>query len=177
VEAIIINFHDIHERKLAEEELNKSQALLKEAQRIGRIGYMEWKGNDTPLICSDEIYNILDLPHGAIITRRLITEMMRPGEVERVRKLDMSAIQQRANMDYEYCILRNDGSERWIHQLGNVTYAENGAPVRMMAIIQDVTERRQAEENQRVERCCQPRRRPGKDHRNPQSGNAPHPPL
>jgi PAS domain S-box-containing protein len=149
VEAIIINFHDIHERKLAEEELNKSQALLKEAQRIGRIGYMEWKGNDTPLICSDEIYNILDLPHGAIITRRLITEMMRPGEVERVRKLDMSAIQQRANMDYEYCILRNDGSERWIHQLGNVTYAENGAPVRMMAIIQDVTERRQAEENLR----------------------------
>jgi len=152
VEAIIINFRDIHERKLADEELNKSQSLLKEAQRIGRIGHLEWNGKGASLICSDEIYHIFGLPRDAVLTQNVIGEMMKPEERARVQELDRSAISQKASMDYEYCIQRRDGAERWIHQVGNITYGENGAPTRMMAIVQDVTERKLAENTLRESR-------------------------
>jgi PAS domain S-box-containing protein len=146
VEGIVINFRDIHARKLAEEALKKSQALLTEAQRIGRIGHIEWNDGEQSLIFSDEVFAILGVPHGTAITQQTIAGMMAPEERARIQELDMQAIQQRSDMNYEYVVRLRDGSERWIHQLGRMTYDDNGVPIRMMAIIQDVTERKQAEE-------------------------------
>jgi PAS domain S-box-containing protein len=150
VESIIINFRDIHERKLAEESLNKSQALLKEAQRIGRMGHLEWNAQDQVLICSDEVYDIFELPKGTWLSQEIIGSMMFPEELERIKKLDLQAIEQRRDMNYEYRIRVKDGGERWIHYMGKITYGENGMPIRMMAIVQDVTERKRVEEALRV---------------------------
>ncbi|MBP1468500.1 PAS domain S-box protein [Candidatus Chloroploca sp. M-50] len=146
VEAIIINFRDIHERKAAEEGLTKSQALLTEAQRIGRIGHMEWNGRDQTLICSDELYDIFELPRGTGITQDTVAQMMLPGEQERVERLDMLAMQQQTDIEYEFGIRTSDGSIRWLHQMGKMTYDEHGMPLRMMAIIQDITERKKTEQ-------------------------------
>ncbi len=151
VEAIIINFRDIHERKLAEEALQKSQSLLTEAQRIGRIGHMEWNAQDAGLTCSDELYEILGVPHDTLITQRTFVDMMLPGEVERILQLDERAFELRTDTDYEYCLVRQDGSERWLHQIGKMTYTEAGVPTRMLAIIQDVSARKLTEDALKTE--------------------------
>ncbi len=145
VEAIILNFRDITERRQTEDALQKSQELLKEAQRIARVGHMEWSGIDEGLVCSDEVYDIFNLPHGAPLSRKVIMQMMHPGEQERIHALDLAAFRQRADMDYEYSIRTLDGDTRWLHQMNKVTYDENETPARMLAIVQDITERKKTE--------------------------------
>jgi PAS domain S-box-containing protein len=136
----------ITERKHAEEALNKTQSLLTEAQRIGHIGHIEWSVGNRALICSEEIYAILGLPRETVITQNTVAPMMTDGERDRIRQLDIQSLQQRKDMDYEYRIRLKDGCERWLHQMGKITYDENGAPIRMLATIQDITERKRAEQ-------------------------------
>ena len=49
--------------------------------------------------------------------------------------------------DKEYKIVRkNDGAERWVHGLGKLEFNAQNQPVKMRGTIQDITERKQAEE-------------------------------
>jgi len=56
--------HELAERKRAEEALRKSEASLREAQRIAHLGNWEWNVQTNELRLSDEIYSIFGLtPH------------------------------------------------------------------------------------------------------------------
>jgi len=143
--SVAILVRDITERKLAEARQHRSEALLAEAQRIGRIGYLEWTESSSGLACSDEFYRILGLTPDVEITKETISSMLAPEERRRLERLDREAFARRGSTDYVYRIRRADGSERWLHQQGSITYDEHGAPIRMLAICQDVTEQRLTE--------------------------------
>jgi len=133
-----------------EDALRKSQSLLAEVQQIGHIGHIEWSGKGKQLSCSDELYEILGIPYGTIIDQRTIANMMDSNECKRLEEEDRQAFSHRRDIDYEYRIRRADGNERWLHQHGKITYDEQGAPIRMIAILQDITEHKQAEEELRL---------------------------
>jgi PAS domain S-box-containing protein len=148
-EQLLVTLSVITERRNAEEALTRSQALLTEAQRIGRIGYMEWNGVGQPLVCSEVVYEILGLSRDEVINQQTFVNMMLPEERERIRQMELLFLEQKKNTDYEYRMRTMSGREIWLHQMGSVTYDRNGSPVRMMATIQDVTERRLVEETLR----------------------------
>ena len=53
----------------------------------------------------------------------------------------------RIPFDMDYRVLRpNDGAERWVHGAGQVEFHRDGHPVAMFGTIQDITERKHAEE-------------------------------
>ena len=141
---------EIAERRQAEEALRRSEALLSEAQRIGRMGYIEWNGRDAELACSAQVYDILGLPHGSLLTWEGLAQLIDPEDLQALRKIDRQFVEQRTDTDYEYRIRLADGQECWLYQHGQVSYDENGLPLRVLAIIQDITKRKLAEEALRL---------------------------
>jgi PAS domain S-box-containing protein len=136
---------DITRRKQVEQALRRSEAQLAEAQRMGRLGYMEWNIENDALTCSNEYYRILGLPPGSVITKGTINQMLIPEDFRSLWSQDLQAIQDRSDLDYEFRIRRADGQVRWLHQIGKMSYDAQGTLVRMMAVILDITERKEAE--------------------------------
>ena len=126
--------------------LRRSEALLKEAQRIGQTGYWEWSGPGQDILCSDEFFNILDIAHtGNLIAPDIFFERVAVEDRERLIQLDRQALANRSDMDYEFSIDLPAGEKRYFHQHVRVTYDGDGQAQRMMAIVQDITARKQAE--------------------------------
>lgn len=82
---------------------------------------------------------------------RLWMQMIHPDDRERVNNIFLGWITG-VELNYqglEYRIVQPGGAVRWIHELGVVTRAENGKPLRVSGISTDITERKQVEENLR----------------------------
>jgi PAS domain S-box-containing protein len=138
---------DITERKQAEEALSKSEALLAEAQCVGKLGHAEWVAYRDEVICSDETLHLFGLPPDShTISRKAINARLHPEDHQRLEELDRQAFAERAGLDYEYRILLPDNQSQWIHQTAQISYAEDGKPTRMLVVFQNITERKQAEE-------------------------------
>ncbi len=57
-----------------------------------------------------------------------------------------AALKQDRHFEMDYRFIRKDGTEAILHTIGQVVREVSGDPVRMFGIVQDITERKRAEE-------------------------------
>jgi PAS domain S-box-containing protein len=129
------------------DELLKIRESLKEAQRIAHIGSWDWDILNDKLFWSDESYRLLGLePSSAAVRTGMHLELMAPDERERVSRARDDALKNHETYDVTYRIEALDGKTKYIHSLGYARYDEAGRPVYMSGTMQDVTDRKRAEE-------------------------------
>jgi PAS domain S-box-containing protein len=148
---ILCTFMDITERKQSEEALRESEYFFRESQRAANIG--SYKTDFTAGVW--ESSEILDQIFGiGRDYRRSIEgwlEIVHPDEREALdRYLRDEVIARRRPFAREYRIVRqNDGAVRWVSGFGNVAFDVDGRILTMIGTIQDITERKRAEQDVR----------------------------
>jgi PAS domain S-box-containing protein len=127
--------------------LQESEARLEEAQRIAHVGYWVRDLERGVMIWSDEAYRIFGLqPQERVITFPALEELFHPEDRQRVARAREEALRGGARYDEEYRVVRPGGEVRIVHSQGDVTRDESGQPHSLFGTMQDITERKIAEE-------------------------------
>lgn len=139
---------DITERKQAEERVRQSERLMAEAQQLAHVGSWNWDLPTNILSWSDEHYHILGLDpkefdptFDAVRAKYVI-----PEDHDSVRSVVSRILENHEPFDFHYRVQRPDGQVRIVHSQGSLLCDEQGTPMRMFGTVQDVTERKRAEE-------------------------------
>jgi PAS domain S-box-containing protein len=148
--AIARDMRDVTERKRAQQELAARETQLKEAQRLAHVGSWNWDLTTNAIIWSEELYRIYGLnPKEFAPTHEALLQRVHPDDRPRVRAMREGAVTKRQAFGIEYRVIRPDGSVRFIQSRGRIVLDESGKPLRLFGMAQDITERKQAEEDLR----------------------------
>jgi len=129
--------------------LRKSQTDLANAQRIAHLGNWEWTLATNAFHLSEEGYRILGLPEpDRCGTGDAYWQVVPAEERALVRDAFESVVaRQTPHLSLDHRIRRPDGSIRIVHQEGEVARNEAGDPTALVGTIQDITERKLAQEH------------------------------
>ncbi|HET7152481.1 MAG TPA: PAS domain-containing protein, partial [Candidatus Kapabacteria bacterium] len=153
---LVGTIQDITEKKREEDTLKRMQQNLEEAQRIAHMGSWELDLSDLGNIdrnivfASDEVLRIFGLPNGTKFLRKQFEEGIHPDDRNRRDKALYEYLAGGSPYNLDYRVIRPDGDERIVHSEGRLYYDDKtGKPLRLIGTMQDVTERKQEEEELR----------------------------
>ncbi|HJV66720.1 MAG TPA: PAS domain S-box protein [Geomonas sp.] len=121
--------------------------LLGLFQRIGRLGCWDWNPGTGELFCSEEVCRILGLPAARLPhSYDGYLGLLEPGEAgELAAAIDGALSGGAACYQVEHRVLRADGSERTVRQAGEICRDQQGAVRRVVSVVHDVSELKEAE--------------------------------
>ena len=144
----VIKWHgtivDIHDWKVAQERLRRSQDFLTEAQRLSSTGSFSWIPSISETTWSDEVYHIFGVEPGVPLTDALLDSRIHPGDAAMWAEA-MNRARSGEGFSLDYRLLMPDGSVKYLHQTAHTTHDGQGR-VEYIGAVQDVTERAQSEQ-------------------------------
>jgi len=137
---------DIEDRKRADEELRRSEAFLAEGQRLNLTGSFLWRVDTDEIAFSEQLYRIHEFEHGAPVTLELIAGRIHPEDVALLsEKIAQARAASSGELSYDIRLRMQDGSVKHLRTVAHVTRNREGRQ-EIIGAVQDVTERRHAEE-------------------------------
>ena len=137
------------ERCRTEETLRESEEWRAVALRAGQLGIYDYYPQSGRLKWDGETYRLWGVPEGEAVTYETFESGVHPDDLNAFRaalRETFDPAVPRRRLECEYRVVnRADGSIRWIAADGDVTF-EGGQPVRMAGTVQDITERKRAQE-------------------------------
>jgi two-component system, cell cycle sensor histidine kinase and response regulator CckA len=147
----VATFHDVGAAVRAAEALEQHRAFLEQAQAVAHIGsWVAELDGSRRLGWSAETYRIFGVPSGHFEgTLAAFFDFVHPDDRDAVRAAAVGAIELDRPFDIEHRVVRTDGTVRWVQECGSIVRDASGQPVRMIGTVQDITRRRQLEDELR----------------------------
>jgi two-component system, cell cycle sensor histidine kinase and response regulator CckA len=145
---------DITDRKDVEHEIQVSEANLAASQRLAHVGSWELDLTDpddagkNALNWSDEVFRIFGYePHQIEVSNDAFFQAVHPDDRSGIREAVAEAIQQWKPYSIDHRIILPSGEERIVHEQSElVSDPDTGRLLKMRGTVQDITERKRAEE-------------------------------
>jgi PAS domain S-box-containing protein len=138
---------DITDRKRAEEALRANEKQLNEAQRIAGIGSWELDLENSVLTWSDESFRIFELnPERFGASYEAFLNAIHPEDREMVNASYTNSVKTRQSYEMVHRLLMADGRVKFVHERCETIYDDAGRPLRSIGTVQDVSDRKQSEE-------------------------------
>jgi len=140
-------FRDVTDHVAMERELRNGRKRLAEAERVAQIGSWEWDVANDRISWPNGLFAIYGLSPGEFDSspaggeNRVYVE-----DRARVRETLQQALEAPSPFTLEYRGVRYDGMVRALRNRAEVVVNEQGEPIRVVGVVQDITETRRAEQ-------------------------------
>ena len=141
---------DISDRRRYEDALRDSEERLQIGLAAGRLGHWSWDAASDRVEFSEQARAIFGLKPSTPLTWKGIRALLHPEDAAVAARAVKHALASGEDYMIEYRVHRPDGSRAWVAALGRPVYGKGGMPPGMIGVVQDVTERKRAEEKIRL---------------------------
>ncbi len=139
---------DVTEVKAAESALKISEDRLNRSQSFANIGTWDWNIQTGELFWSDQIAPLFG---GERVEMESsfdnFVEALHPDDRQVVLDAITACVEEGEDYNVEHRVVWDDGTVRWLQERGDVVRSQNGDALRMLGIVQDITHRKQAEQD------------------------------
>ena len=139
---------EVEKGRISQEALARSEADLKMVQEVAVVGGWSLDLRTNKLTWTDGVYEVFGLPRGTPLDYEKFLSLVYPDDVEYVNRSWNDALKG-ARYDIEHRILV-DGAVKWVREKARVEFSDSGTPLRGLGIVQDITGRKQAEQEQYI---------------------------
>lgn len=136
---------DIHDQVILKETLLKNENLLKQSGRLAKIGAWDLDLITNKLSWSAEVYDIHEIDESANTNLENALSFYKPWARPILEHALENAFLKGTPWDLELSIESAKGNDIWVRTIGNAMM-ENGKPVKLYGVIQNLTESKNIEE-------------------------------
>ena len=150
IEGCLSSGEDVTESRAAENALNVSEQRFQVSQTFANIGTWDWNIVTGGLYWSERIGPLFGYGDRPIATTyENFLAAIHPDDRRMVTDAVNACVEKVAEYNIEHRIVRADGVVRWLSEKGGVLRDGRGRPIRMLGVVQDITERKAAEDHMR----------------------------
>jgi len=126
--------------------LFNSEERLVRSQEFANIGSWEWDIRTGEVYWSDQTALLLGGNKEFYADYENFINVIHPEDRASVIEAINKCVEAGSEFDIEHRVIHPDGTVCWMHERGNVIRDKNGQPLRMLGVMQDVTNRKEAEQ-------------------------------
>src|SRR5450830_222855 len=137
--------------KQRESSLHEGEARLKEVQHISQLGSWELNLMTEELVWSDEVFMLFEIDRNQLVpTYGRIINAIHPQDREAVNSAYASSLTTRKPYELTHRLLMSDGRIKWVTERCTTYFNDEGAPIRSVGTVQDITEYKLKEDQLRI---------------------------
>jgi len=145
--ARLMLIEDVTDRLRERRRREESERLMMRAQQLAQLGSWHWDFRTGVTGWSEELARICGDPPGSPAPSfESFLHRVHAEDRDRLAAIVAGTMKDGRTVPVDFRIVRSDGAIRWLHAYSEVSFDDDGRPDRMMGFAQDITARKEAEE-------------------------------